>query len=229
VLPLLIATVLMAWPHRHDRLPEQVAPVGFSHFWRLFKQPGVFKFLSIALLMQMGFGPFYVYFTLHMQNAGHSGLEVGLLWGLGVAIEILMFWHAPQLIQRFGIARLMQVSLLITVLRWLVTALFASSLWIVALAQSTHALGFAVFHSCCMQRLGQLFSARDAGHGQSLLYGFSSGIGGVIGALFSAYLWRHGAGVYAFIGGAVVTALAFVLLLSSQPQHWRTQHSANAS
>jgi MFS transporter, PPP family, 3-phenylpropionic acid transporter len=192
--------------------------VGILHSWTLMKRPGVFAFLLVAMLMQIGFGPFYVYFTLHMQNAGHNGLEVGLLWGLGVGIEILMFWFAPQLIQRYGAQRLMQIALIITTLRWLATALFSQSLIAMALAQSTHALGFAVFHACCMQRLSQMFSGSEATHGQSLLYGFSSGVGGVIGALISALLWKLGVGVYAFIGGACASALAFAVLMATAPR-----------
>ena len=219
-LPLLAATVLAAWPHRHDPpAADGPAPRIDSSLW---KRPGVRRFLAVALLMQLGFGPFYVFYTLHLQAAGHSGLEVGALWGLGVLVEIALFWHAPRLIERFGAPRLMAWCLGLTVLRWAVTAQFAASLPLMALAQAVHAFSFAVFHACCMRRLVVLFPGALGKHGQGLLYGFSSGIGGVLGALMAAALWEHGGGVAAFLAGAAITAVALLVHLRERPERRAT-------
>ncbi|HEX5755463.1 MAG TPA: MFS transporter, partial [Arenimonas sp.] len=186
VLPLLAAMLLAAWPHRHERpLPEPVTASAdpADHLWR---RPGVRRFLLMALLMQIGFGPFYVFFTLHLQAAGHDGGTVGLLWATGVLIEIALFWHAPRLIARFGAARLLGIAMAVTVVRWLVTAFFATSLPVMLLAQASHALGFAIFHACTMQLMTHYFPGKRQAAGQSLLYGFSSGVGGVLGAGIAA-------------------------------------------
>lgn len=208
-LPLLLATVLAAWPHRHDPAPADESTDGQAvHLW---KRPGVRRFLLVALLMQLGFGPFYVFYTLHLQAHGHDGLAVGSLWGLGVLIEIILFWHAPRLIARLGAQRLMLLCIVVTALRWAVTALFASSLPLMAAAQLLHAFSFAVFHACCMRQMVDFFPGKLAKRGQSLLYGFSSGIGGVLGALMAAWLWERGGGEWAFMGGAVAAALAAII------------------
>ena len=47
--------------------------------------------------------------------------------------------------------------------------------------------------------------------GQSLLYSLSSGVGGVLGALLSSWLWEWRGGAAAFLGGAVVVALAWAV------------------
>ena len=121
VLPLFAGMVAAAWPHRGDRPPE--ASPGVADAGHLFKRPGVRRFLLVALLMQVGFGPFYVFYTLHLQAAGHSGAAIGALWAIGVLIEIMMFWQAPRLIARFGAGPLLMACLGVTVLRWaLVTA-----------------------------------------------------------------------------------------------------------
>jgi PPP family 3-phenylpropionic acid transporter len=210
-LPLFLATLACAWPHRRDPAPRDQAPPAGT-LLELARRPGVPRFLLIALLMQVGFGPFYVFYTLHLQAQGHGGLAIGLLWGLGVAIEIAMFWQAPKLIARYGAPRLMAQCLAVTVLRWIATALYPQSLPLMALAQATHCLGFAVFHACCMQLMAGFFRGRDGARGQSLLYGFSSGVGGVIGAVLSALLWEQGRGLASFLGGAAVTLLALLAL-----------------
>jgi PPP family 3-phenylpropionic acid transporter len=208
-LPLFALLLAAAWPHRNDQPPahmETAADAG--HLW---KRPGVRRFLVVALLMQVGFGPFYVFYTLHLQAHGHSGAMIGALWALGVLIEIVMFWQAPRLIARFGAGPLLLACVAVTVLRWLVTAFFADSLAIMALAQASHALSFAVFYACCMRLMADFFPGRRAGAGQSLFFGFSQGVGGVLGAAMAAVAWESGGGELAFVLGAVVTAVAWAV------------------
>lgn len=206
-LPLLVAVVAAAWPHRREQPPRHDS--AHDAAGQLWKRPGVRRFLLMALLMQAGFGPFYVFFTLHLQANGHDGTTVGLLWAVGVLIEILLFWHAPRLIARFGAQRLLSGSLAVTVGRWLLTAVAAHSLPLMVLAQATHALSFAMFHACCMRLMSDFFPGRHAAAGQSLLYGFSSGVGGVIGAGIAAIAWETGGGRWAFFSAAILTALAW--------------------
>lgn len=208
-LPWFVLLLFAAWPHRLDRPPEHIDSLDDAgHLW---KRPGVRRFLVVALLMQMGFGAFYVFYTLHLQANGQHGGSIGALWGVGVLVEIVMFWQAPRLIARFGAQGLMGFSIGVTVLRWIVTALFASRLPVMFAAQCLHAFSFAIFHACCMRRMSELFPGRQAAAGQSLLYGFSSGVGGVLGAGLSALLWEWQGGRAAFLGGAAVTAIAWLV------------------
>jgi PPP family 3-phenylpropionic acid transporter len=169
------------------------------------------RFLLVALLMQMGFGAFYVFYTLHLKANGHDGAAIGALWGTGVLIEIIMFWQAPRLIARFGAQSLLAFCIAVTILRWVVTALFARDLPLMFAAQSLHAFSFAIFHACCMRMMSEFFPGKRAAAGQSLLYGFSSGVGGVLGAGMSAYAWDHGGGRAAFLAGAGAAAMAWLV------------------
>jgi len=208
-LPLFIGMVAAAWPHRNDRPPEHLETIDDAeHLW---KRPGVRRFLLVALLMQMGFGAFYVFYTLHLKANGHDGAAIGALWGTGVLIEIIMFWQAPRLIARFGAQSLLAFCIAVTILRWVVTALFARDLPLMFAAQSLHAFSFAIFHACCMRMMSEFFPGKRAAAGQSLLYGFSSGVGGVLGAGMSAFAWDLGGGRAAFLAGAGAATLAWVV------------------
>ena len=208
-IPLFIAMVAAAWPHRNDRPPDHLETIDDAeHLW---KRPGVRRFLLVALLMQMGFSAFYVFYTLHLKANGHDGATIGALWGVGVLIEIFMFWQAPRLIARFGAQSLLAFCIAVTVLRWVVTALFARNLPLMFAAQSLHAFSFAIFHACCMRMMSEFFPGKRAAAGQSLLYGFSSGVGGVLGAGMAALAWDLGGGRAAFLAGAGVAALAWVV------------------
>lgn len=212
-LPLMLGFLASVWPHRRIRPLPDAPPVAgeAGHLWR---RPGVRRFLAVALLMQVGFGAFYVFFTLHLQASGHDGAAVGMLWAVGVVIEIALFWFAPGLIERFGAARLLSLCLGVTILRWVVTALLADSFALMCLAQASHALGFAMFHACCMRLMADYFPGRRQAAGQGLLYGFSSGIGGVLGSGLAALLWEQGGGAWAFLGGAAVTGIALAVHLA---------------
>jgi PPP family 3-phenylpropionic acid transporter len=204
-LPWLLLTVAAAWLHRGDRPARLEAPAGRPR-GELWRRPGTRHLLVTALLMQLGFGPFYVFYTLHLQAQGHDGFAVGALWAIGVLCEIVMFWLAPRLVQRYGAHRLMMACIVATTLRWTVVALFGSSFVWMALAQTGHALSFAAFHAGCMRRMAELFpERRDMAAAQGMLYGFSGGIGGVAGAGVAAVAWQLGGGKAAFLAGALVS------------------------
>jgi PPP family 3-phenylpropionic acid transporter len=209
VLPLYFAAVLAALPHWHARQPHDErprAPVG-----DLLRRPGIPRFLLVAMLMQTSFGAFYVFYTLHLRAAGPGGLVVGLLWGAGVLSEIAMFWLMPRLFARHDAGALLGWCLAITALRWLLTALFPAQLLLMFAVQLLHAFSFAVFQACCMRQMAASFPGREGATGQSLLYSLSSGVGGVLGALLASRLWEWHGGYAAFLGAAVVVAIAWLV------------------
>lgn len=220
-LPWFALMIWAAWPWHHGdyaavrSVPDADDPAFPALVQRLWHRPGVRPLLVMALLVQAAFGSFYVFYTLHLLANGHDGIAVGLLWMAGVLAEIAMFWFAPSLIRRHGVPGLVTLCLAVTILRWIVVAFFAASMPLMLAAQLTHALGFALFHACLMQRMAGLFPGSDAAGGQGLLYGFSSGLGGVLGALVAAGLWEWLGGTAAFLGGAAFSAAALMLHLST--------------
>ena len=222
-LPWLALTTVAAWLHRHDRphhprSPDSssLPPLPHAAPHPLWRRPGVRSLLLVTLLMQLGFGPFYVFYTLHLQAQGHDGTAVGVLWAIGVICEVAMFWLAPRLLQRFGAWRVMVTCMAFTVARWLTVAWLGPSFAWMALAQTGHALSFAAFHAGCMRRMSELFpERRDMAGAQGLLYGFSGGIGGVLGAGLASLAWQHGGGRWAFIAGALATLVGGIVLLAS--------------
>ncbi|WP_051885454.1 MFS transporter [Lysobacter antibioticus] len=214
-LPWLVLTAAAAWLHRAD--PPSPAPLEGTPRERLWRRPGTRRLLGTVLLVQLSFGPFYVFYTLQLQAHGHDGFAVGLLWAIGVVCEILMFWQAPRLVQRFGAHRLIAACIFATALRWVMVAWFADSFAWMALAQTGHSLSFAAFHAGCMRRMAELFPARrDMASAQGMLSGFSGGIGGVLGAGMAALAWQHGGGTAAFMAGSVCSVAALALHLAAQ-------------
>ncbi len=168
-------------------------------------------FLLTAMTMQLAHGAFYVFLSLHLDRNGYAPQQIGAVWSIGVAAEIAMFLFVPRLMTRFSPRVLMASCFVVGTLRWIVTALLPQFGWVIALAQLGHAFTFAVFHSASIQAISQFFPGRSGVHGQGLLYGFSSGLGGVLGALLAGALWELGGGRASFLGAALVSLLGFAL------------------
>jgi len=209
VLPLLVLMAATAWTHR--AAPAPPARIGGPGLRALMGQPGVRRFLLVSGLMQLGFGAYYVFFTLHMLAAGHSGAVVGALWAVGVVAEVAMFWLMPRVMARVDAQALFGLCLLVTVLRWGLIALFPGLLWLLFPVQLLHAFSFGAFHAASMRLLAGFFPGRNLGAGQSLLYALGNGAGGLLGALLAAAAWDIGGGRLAFLGAAGITLAAWII------------------
>jgi len=214
MLPLLLGVALstqLIRGHAPATLPEDNSPpLRLRH---VVARPEVRDFLLVAMLMQVGFGPFYVFFTLHLGAAGMDGGAIGLLWGAGVVAEIAMFLLMARVFGRWSAQAVITLCLAVTAVRWGVVAAWPESFALMLAAQLVHALSFGAFHAASMQRIGQFFPGRLAQHGQSLLYGFSSGLGGVLGTFLAGLAWEWGGGGVAFAGGAIFCGLASLIAL----------------
>lgn len=213
MLPLFAATAIAAMANREPTVAHAHDDPLPSGWLQVLRRPGVPTFIAVVMLTQIGFGPYYVFFTLHLSQAGHGTDTIGALWALGVLAEIGIFLFAPDLLRRLRVQHLLLACLAATVLRWGMTAAFADSLLVLVAMQLLHALSFGAFHACCMQLVGMYFPGRLSGHGQALLYSLGSGAGGVIGSIAAGTAWKLGGGGVAFTSGALATAAALAIAL----------------
>lgn len=139
-------------------------------------------------LMQVSFGPFYNFFTIYTTDHGVSLETTVWLWSFGVIAEIIMFYFQGKLLMR-NLHALLWITALITALRWLLVALFPSSLWVLFVSQSLHAFSFALFHTAAISVLFSLYHARRLS--QQFFFGISYGLGGFIGALGAGLIYQH--------------------------------------
>jgi len=157
-------------------------------------------------LMQMSFGPFYNFFTIYTTDHGVSLETTVWLWSFGVIAEIVMFYFQGPLL-RGNLPRLLQLTAFITVLRWMMVALFPDSVLFLYASQALHAFSFALFHSASIALLFHLYPARRLS--QQFFFGVSYGLGGFSGALGAGLLYQY-APPFLFVGGAVAALGAAV-------------------
>ncbi|WP_102944709.1 MFS transporter [Stenotrophomonas sp. VV52] len=210
MLPLFALLVASSFANRYARDLHR-ADGDASGFWQIVRKPQVLAFFLAAFMEQLSFGPYYTFFSVYMDHHGYATSTLGLLWTIGVVFEVAVFFTIGRFFRRYDASWMLLIALLSSTVRWTVTALFPQHLGVMLVAQTAHALGFAAFFAAAMQMLATYFPGRLNGHGQGLLYGFSSGVGGVLGALIAGQLWGIDNGRTAFLVGAGFAAAGALL------------------
>lgn len=210
MLPLFALLVASSFANRYARDFHR-ADGDASGFWQIVRKPQVLAFFLAAFMEQLSFGPYYTFFSVYMDHHGYATSTLGLLWTVGVVFEVAVFFTIGRFFRRYDASWMLLIALLSSTVRWTITALFPQHLGIMLVAQTAHALGFAAFFAAAMQMLATYFPGRLNGHGQGLLYGFSSGVGGVLGALIAGQLWGIDNGRTAFLAGAGFAAAGALL------------------
>ncbi len=167
-------------------------------------------------LMQVGFGGFYNFFTIYasshsigIEEFGISAMDMTIyLWSFGVICEVFMLYFQAPLLKN-NLLKVLQFSIGITVLRWLILAFYPENLILLFLSQSVHAFSFALYHSAAIMYLHSLYS--DKKLSQQFFAGIAYGLGGFLGAFGSGFIYEVSAkGLY--LTAALITLLSLMFL-----------------
>ena len=167
-------------------------------------------FFAAVFLLQLSFGAYYTFFSLYLESYGYSRTMIGLLWALGVLAEVLLFLFIHRLMPAVGVSVLLFWSLLLTSLRWFLTAFFADHLWVIIIAQAIHAFSFGAAHAASIELIRQFFKGRNAGQGNALYSSMTFGVGGAIGAVGSGLLWSVNPQLLFVVAAAILLIAAVV-------------------
>jgi MFS transporter, PPP family, 3-phenylpropionic acid transporter len=168
-------------------------------------------FMIAAGLCQASHAVLYSFGTLTWRAAGIDDVTISLLWGLSVAVEIVLMLASPWLLARLGPTGMITLALGCGMVRWLGMA-FTTELWALVLLQAMHAGTFAACHLGAMAFLQRALPPSGMALGQSVYYAIGTGmtqavIFQIAGVLYGAY------GQKAFLGMFVVSAVGMVAVL----------------
>jgi PPP family 3-phenylpropionic acid transporter len=144
----------------------------------------VIFFLLACMLSQAAHGPYYVFYTIHLERAGYATLTIGLLWAIAVGCEILVMLRMPVLLKRFGPLPVIAVALLIGVFRWTICARTTAPAMMIV-AQVMHAATYAAFHVAAVTHTHRLFGKERGASGQAIYSAATYGLGNVLGMVLS--------------------------------------------
>jgi MFS transporter, PPP family, 3-phenylpropionic acid transporter len=186
----------------------------------ILKQRAVRWFFVTLFFHVLGHIGIYAFFSLYCDALGYSKTTIGLLWGWSVVVEIVWFFTQSRWLPRLSLTAWLVVCSAAAMLRFGMTAGFASTLLLLFLAQTLHAVTFATHHTVCIALLSHHFPGRLRGRGQALYTVIGYGFPGVLGGVAGGYLSIHfglGSVYWAALGiSTIATACAFRV--------WRLRH-----
>jgi PPP family 3-phenylpropionic acid transporter len=212
-LPVFIASILLAifisslFVAKTKTETSLLSPHGI---FTILKRPAVWAFLLVGVLLQISHAPYYTFFSIYMELQGYSSTLIGLLWGLGVAVEVLVFIWMHKLLARYSIRQIMLVSLLLAALRWFLIGYFSDNLLLLLIAQTLHAASFGSFHAVAVEYVRRQFVGGHQGQGMAVYSGLSFGGGSAIGAVVSGLAWQLSP-AHTFAAAGVVCVFAFII------------------
>ena len=160
---------------------------GESILGTLRRRP-VWGFFATTFLMKASHGAYYGFFSILLSAHGYSGMAIGLLWGLGVLAEVLVFLYTDQLVERMGVRTMLAGSLVLAAVRWALIGSTDALGWLLV-AQTLHAATFATFHAAAARHTHELFPGAQRSSGFALYSSLAFGFGGGMGSLLSGVLW----------------------------------------
>ena len=194
ILPMLSIAFVMIWlaamitpadagqPHIEDQSVDKII--------KIIKRPEVMALFVVCFLMQFSHGSYYAFFSIYLESHGYSKTVIGQYWALGVIAEVIVFLFMAKLIGRYGAKRLLVASLMIAVIRWVLTAWFVDNVVIMFISQTMHAATFGLYHAVAIYFIHHYFTGKLQGRGQALYSSLSFGAGGAAGSLVSGYSWE---------------------------------------
>lgn len=219
--PGMVFVVLLGILWMAFRLPESrpsvqaaIVPEGdavpMATLFSILRVRQVWMLMLACFLMASAHGIYYVFYSIHLNDQGYSKGMIGVLWSVGVVVEIGCFMLMARLMQRYRLRSLLLFTYAVAVLRFLMIGWCAESLVLLMLAQAMHGATFGINHAAAIAAVNRWFPAHIQARGQALYSSLSFGGGGLFGAMVGGLLWEPLGAGWAFTLGSVFALLGGV-------------------
>lgn len=216
ILGLLSAVALFSYHLQEPALVGHHSEQG--SVWEIIRQREVVALLIACLGMSAAHGVYYTFYSIYLVEHGYSVSTVGWLWAVGVVCEILIFLAMPWMTKRFGLRRILMVSLLLAFIRFTVIGWAVDHWIIILLAQTLHAATFGSYHASAVALTHRYFKGKHQSKGQGLYTSISYGVGGTIGAMLSGSCWETLGPQWTFTISAICAMLGLIIFVCMMPK-----------
>lgn len=173
----------------------------------LLRDPVFMTAVISAGLIQSAHAFYYSFSTLAWKQQGISEATTGVLWAVGVAVEIAFMWFLEPWRRRVGPRNLLVLGGAAAVVRWTALA-FSPPLWALFPLQALHTLSYAATFLASLQLVEMLSSSRNASAAQALNSALSGGVLAGLATIVSGWLFdRAGAQGYLLMSAMSLAGL----------------------
>ena len=179
-------------------------------------------FLLTTGLVQGAHGVFYTFGVLHWREQGLDTAWSGMLWGVAIVCEVVLFAYSAAVLRRVGPVQLIILGCGAAVVRWLLMG-FDPPLALLVLLQISHSLTYTASHIGAIHFMSRVVPDQQSGTAQALYASVTGGIGLggamlIAGPLYASYGGR------AYWAMAIMAAIALAASLALR--HMAQPHSA---
>jgi len=174
--------------------------VSLGAMMRAVGRPELIVIMAASGLIQAAHAVYYAFSAIHWQALGIAETWFGLLWGVGVVAEVVLFAYAGQVLKRISALAMMAIGAVAGVVRWGLMAL-DPAFGVLVVLQLLHGLTFGATHLGVVHAIQERVEADQAASAQSLHSALSSGI--MMGGAMALAGW-----LYAPLGGLSYLAMA---------------------
>lgn len=212
----LSAALLLPAASSHEKRPAAARGAMLA----LLRDRPFVLFMLAAGAAQVSHAVYYGFGTLDWRAKGLDEGAIGLLWGIGVVAEIVLFALGRRLAERIGILRLLAIAGLAAVLRWGMTPFIDDFVPLLAI-QTLHALTFGAAHLGTMMFIQRYVPIGATSSAQALYAAVPIGLGMGLAMMGAGLLYEQVA-AYAYLAmvGLGLLSLLFAALLA---RAWRGQ------
>ncbi|HEX6017941.1 MAG TPA: MFS transporter [Burkholderiaceae bacterium] len=209
---------LLAWslwhlPLGHEPTHHDKAPAGA---WAVLRRPEVAWFFGGIFFTVLAHVSLYAFFSLFAASFGMSESAIGLLWSVGVVVEIGFFWTQGHWFERLSMHNWLLLAAVVAALRFAAMAAFGQWMAVLVLTQMTHAITFAAQHAACITLVSRYFPGPLRGRGQALYTTLGYGASGVVGGVAGGALIERWGYPAVFWASSVAAVLSVLCLLRSR-------------
>jgi len=167
-------------------------------------------FLTIVFLGQLGMSAFYSFFSLYLRNELQLA-SPGRIWTIGATAEIPFIFFAGYIIRRYGVVRMMAVSLSAMAVRLALYGTFPSLGAIIAITM-LHGFTFGLTHTATIEFIRLKIPRRRQGLAMTLYMSIGLGLAQMIGSTASGYITEYAGYRAMFYAHAAAPVVGLVLL-----------------
>jgi MFS transporter, PPP family, 3-phenylpropionic acid transporter len=199
---------LTSEPVHHDAVPAGALAV--------LRRPEVAWFFVGVFFTVLAHVSLYAFFSLFAASFGMSESAIGMLWSVGVLVEIGFFWTQGHWFERLSMHNWLVLAAGVSALRFAVMAAFGNWMIVLVLTQMTHAVTFAAQHAACITLVSRYFPGPLRGRGQALYTTLGYGLSGVVGGVAGGALIERWGYPAVFWASSVAALLSVLCLLRSR-------------
>lgn len=181
--------------------------------WTIIKRPEILALFATCFLISTAHGALNTFYSIYLTDHGYSKTVTGVMWSVGVIIEIIVFAYMPKLFQRYRIHIILLISAFCVVVRFLIIGWFVDWPSLLFFAQLLHGMTFGAHHAAAIAAIHQTFKGAHQVRGQALYMSISFGAGGIVGILLSGLTWDSLGPSLTFTLSSAIGVVAALLIL----------------